>query len=59
MKQAQESIIKSNLLGLSALKSFQKSPLMYTCIYNFNKQMPMDSAKEYNLNYASLVSYKV
>ena len=24
---------------------------MYTCIYNFNKQLPMDNAKEYDLNY--------
>ena len=30
---------------------------MYTFIYNFNKQLPMDNVKEYDLNYAILVSY--
>ena len=30
---------------------------MYTCTDNFNKQLPMDNANEYDLNYAILVSY--
>ena len=37
--------------------SFIKLPkVTYTCI-NFNKQLPMDNMKEYDLNYAILVSY--
>ena len=28
---------------------------MYASIYNFNKQLPMDNVKEYDLNYAILV----
>ena len=37
--------------------SFKKFPnVTYTCM-NFNKLPPMDKAKEYDLNYANLVSY--
>ena len=29
---------------------------MHTFIYNFDKQLPMDNAKIYDLNYVDLVS---
>ena len=38
--------------------TFKKLPkVTYTCINNFNKQPPMNNAKEYDLNYAILVPY--
>ena len=37
--------------------SFKKLPTVtYTCM-DFNKQLPMDNANEYGLNYANCVSY--
>ena len=57
MKQAYKSLIQLNLLCILALKSFPSHRYMYACIHNFNKQLPMDSAKEYYLNYTIPVWY--
>ena len=51
MAQTHKSLFQLNLLCLIALKAFKSHIYMYTCIYIFNKQLPMDNVKEYDLLY--------
>ena len=55
MKQAHISLCQCKFAALSSFEKMSESYIyMYTCINNFNKQLPIDHGKEYDLNYSNL-----